>query len=621
MPNRLAGETSPYLLQHAENPVAWYPWGEEALARARELNRPILLSIGYAACHWCHVMAHESFEDEATAGLMNDHFVCIKVDREERPDIDAIYMQAVQSMTGHGGWPMTVFLTLAGEPFYGGTYFPPVDRHGMPSFTRLLQAVADSYTTRPESIAASVASIRRVYDVAIPRSQTTGSVDSALLDQAYTAIIAGYDTRFGGFGGAPKFPPTMILDFLLRHWARTGESRALEIATTTFIKMARGGIYDQIGGGFARYSVDAQWLVPHFEKMLYDNALLIRFGAHLFEATRNEEVRRATEETVVWLAREMTSSEGAFYSSLDADSEGEEGLFYVWTSEELDNVLGPDSAIVKAYYGVTAKGNFEESNILHVPLDEADVAEFAGVPLEVLRETLASARGLLSERRTKRIRPGLDDKALAAWNGLALRGIVEAARAFGREDFRNLATRNAEFLLTKMVMDGRVMRSYKNGLTRIRGFLEDQAAVALGFLAMFEQSLDVKWLNAARLLAKVMLDEFWDADTATFYDTSHDSERLVSRPHDPTDNAMPSGTSLAVDLLLRLSNYDGNEALRDRATEVMSSVAGIIARYPSALGHMLGNAEYAETFACHGNYCDMPSPRALDLARAATSAN
>lgn len=619
MPNRLAGETSPYLLQHAENPVDWHPWGDEALELARTMNRPILLSIGYAACHWCHVMAHESFEDAATAAIMNQHFICIKVDREERPDLDGIYMQAVQSMTGHGGWPMTVFLTPATEPFYGGTYFPPTDRHGMPSFARILNAVAESYAKRPDSIAASAASMRQLYDVTTASDGVEGEVNAALLETARETIASGYDSHFGGFGGVPKFPPTMVLDFLLRHWARTGQVSALEMTKATFIRMARGGIYDQIGGGFARYSVDAQWLVPHFEKMLYDNALLIRLGAHLYEATRDEEVRRVTEESVEWLAREMTSSEGGFYSSLDADSEGVEGKFYVWTSEELDALLGADARIVRNYYGVTESGNFEGRNILNVPVSPVDFASRTNVELDVLLTTVTRAKPTLYQYRSRRVWPARDDKTLAGWNGLALRAIVEAARAFDREDFRILATRNADFLAARMVVNGRVMRSYKDGITRISGFLEDQSAVALGFLAMFEQSLDSKWLDAARRLARTMLDEFWDADTHLFYDTARDAEKLITRPRDPTDNATPSGTSLAVDLLLRLANYDDDQIFRDRAVGIMNSVAAIMARYPSAFGHMLGNAEYAETFACQGDYCDMPSPRALEMARAGST--
>ncbi|MGI8546975.1 MAG: thioredoxin domain-containing protein [Gemmatimonadaceae bacterium] len=616
MPNHLAGETSPYLLQHANNPVDWYPWDSEALARAKSEGKPILLSIGYAACHWCHVMAHESVEDPTVAAVMNDNFVNIKVDREERPDLDSVYMRAVQAMTGHGGWPMTVFLTPAGEPFYGGTYFPPVDRQGMPSFTRVLQGVADAYQNRKESISSSVASVGRIYDAVRPEPAGDAKLDERALESAYRGIARQYDALNGGLEGAPKFPPTMLLDFLLRHWARTGEQPALEMAHETFIKMARGGIYDQIGGGFARYSVDERWLVPHFEKMLYDNALLIRFGAHLFQATKDDEVRRVTEETIDWLAREMTSPEGGFYSSFDADSEGEEGKFYVWSAAELDSVLGDDSAAVKAYYGVTKGGNFDGHNILNVPADMGVAAARANTGTDTMREVIARARPALYAERAQRVWPGRDEKVLGSWNGLALRGVIEAARTFTRGDFAQLGARNADFLLTQMVRDGRVMRTHKDGVTRIPGFLEDQAAVALGMLAMFEQSPEPRWIEAARDLARVMHDEFWNADLNAFFDTSRDAEQLVTRPRDVMDNAIPSGTSLAVELLLRLADYDGNDAYRERAWMVMNSLAEMASRYPSAFGHLLGDAEYAATFACHGDYCDMPSPRALDIARA-----
>lgn len=616
MPNHLAGETSPYLLQHSNNPVDWYPWSDEALARARSEDKPILLSIGYAACHWCHVMEHESFEDPGTAAVMNDNFISIKVDREERPDLDSVYMQAVQAMTGHGGWPMTVFLTPEGEPFYGGTYFPPTDRRGMPSFTRVLQAVADAYTNRRESISASVVSVRRIYDTARPDSAGGAQLDDRVLETVYRAITQQYDSIDGGLSGAPKFPPTMVLDFLLRHWARTGEQPALEMAHDTFIKMARGGIYDQIGGGFARYSVDAQWMVPHFEKMLYDNALLIRFGAHLFQATKDEEVRRVTTETTEWLAREMTSPAGGFFSSFDADSEGEEGKFYVWDAAELDSVLGSDASAVKAYYGVTPGGNFEGHNILNVPADVGTASTRARVGVETMLAAVARAKRALYDERAKRVWPARDEKILASWNGLALRGVVEAARTFERADFEQLAARNADFLLTQMVQDGRVMRTHKDGVTRIPGFLEDQAGVALGLLAMFEQSTEPRWIDAVRELARVMNDDFWDAETGAFFDTAKSAEQLVTRPRDVTDNAVPSGTSLAVELLLRLADYDDNNSYRERAWAVMNSLTGMVTRYPAAFGHLLGDAEYAATFACHGDYCDMPSPRALDIARA-----
>src|SRR5262245_46537772 len=415
MPNRLARETSPYLLQHANNPVDWYPWGAEALDRAKRENKPILLSIGYAACHWCHVMEHESFEDDATAALMNERFVSIKVDREERPDVDAIYMQAVQSMTGHGGWPMTMFLTPDGVPFFGGTYYPKDDRHGMPSFKRVLTAVSDAYRSRPADVARTAASVMEMYAAGSEATRSAGPLSGELLDRAYRAMVERYDEVNGGFEGAPKFPQTMSLDFLLRYWARHGDSasRALEMATHSFIRMARGGIFDQIGGGFARYTVDATWLTPHFEKMLYDNALLVRFGAHLWQATKNEEIRRVVEETIEWLAREMTSPEGGFYSSLDADSEGHEGKFYLWTPSEIDAVLGADAPVASAYWGVTEAGNFEGTNILSVPSEPSDVAKQLGMSTDALRDVIARARSRLYDARATRVRPGLDDKILA----------------------------------------------------------------------------------------------------------------------------------------------------------------------------------------------------------------
>jgi uncharacterized protein YyaL (SSP411 family) len=614
MPNRLSTETSPYLLQHVDNPVDWYPWGNEALARASAEDKPILLSIGYAACHWCHVMAHESFEDPATAAVMNEHFVNIKVDREERPDLDAIYMQAVQAMTGHGGWPMTVFLTPQGEPFYGGTYFPPADRHGMPSFTKLLRSVADAYRDRRDSIQRSADSVRTIYHSAEAATHHDGAVTAETLTLAYQGVATRYDTQFGGFEGAPKFPPTMILDFLLRHWARTGTREALTMAHHTFLAMAHGGIYDQIGGGFARYTVDGRWLVPHFEKMLYDNALLIRFGTHLWQATRDDEVRRVTEETVRWLSREMTSPAGGFFSSLDADSEGHEGKFYIWDESELIQLLGADAPVVRAYYGTSASGNFEGKNILHVPTGTDAVADRLNMRPDAVRAAVLRAKPLLYDVRAKRVWPGRDEKVLAGWNGLTLRGVAEAARVFERDDFSALALRNAEFLRDTMMQDGRVMRTHKDGVTRIPGFLEDHAAVALGFLALFEHTLDSQWLQHSRTLTESAMRWFWDADTRAFYDVAHDGERLITRPRDVTDNAIPSGTSLVVDLLFRMSNYTGDDRYRARGRDVLETLTTPLVKHPAAFGHMLGAAEYAETFACHGEYCDMPSPRALDIA-------
>jgi hypothetical protein len=611
MTNRLAQETSPYLLQHAENPVDWYPWGAEALDLARIQDKPILLSIGYAACHWCHVMAHESFEDQATARVMNDNFVNIKVDREERPDIDAIYMQAVQALTGHGGWPMTVFLTPYGEPFYGGTYFPPEDRHGMPSFRRVLLTVADEYRTNRESIAQSTRELLQLYAPSTMQARTEGALTPPALDISYRGITQNYDVRHAGFNSAPKFPQTMSLDFLLRYWRRTGTEPALQMVADSFRAMARGGIYDHVGGGFHRYTVDAMWLVPHFEKMLYDNALLIRLGAHLWQATRDGETKRVTEETVRWVEREMTSPAGGFYSSLDADSEGEEGKFYVWAPGEIDNLLGSDSSPVKEYYGVTPGGNFEGKNILHVRTDASFAAARAGISRELMDRIIADAKDTLYAARAKRIWPGRDEKILASWNGLMLRGIATAARVFQSADMRGLAVRNGEFLAREMVVGGRVMRSHMQGRTRITGFLEDYAAVGLGFLALYEVTFDDVWVRRANELASSMIHWFWDEQLGAFFDTPGDGEQLITRPRDATDNATPSGTSLAVDLLLSLSELCHDPDMRRRAVFVLESLATPFIRYPMSFGHMLGAADMAANGAVEVAIAGVPGEKSF----------
>jgi uncharacterized protein YyaL (SSP411 family) len=591
MPNRLANETSPYLLQHANNPVDWYPWGDEALTRAREENKPILLSIGYAACHWCHVMEHESFENVATAAMMNERFVNIKVDREERPDLDHIYMQAVQAMTGHGGWPMTVFLTPDTVPFYGGTYFPPDDRHGMPSFRRILTAVSDAYQNKPNDVLRTAASIREMYDASTEETRSAGPLTTEMLDRVYRALADRHDEENGGFESAPKFPQTMSLDYLLRYWARTGTENALAIVTRSFMKMATGGIYDQLGGGFARYAVDEKWLVPHFEKMLYDNALLVRLGAHLWQATKDPTVRRVTEETIEWAAREMRSPDGGFCSSLDADSEGHEGRFYVWRAFEFDSVVGADAPMARAYWGVTDDGNFEGTNILSVVADKRVVARKFGITVEELDEKLAYARRQLFKARSTRVRPGCDDKVLASWNGLMVRGIAEAARAFGNEKHRALAIEAATFLFDTMVRDGRVLRSYKDGRARIAGYLEDHAALGLAALSIYELTFDERWLDRARAMGTMIVGLFWDDDTGAFYDTASDHETLITRPREITDNATPSGTSLAVELLVHLAELLHDVDARRRATYVIETLAPAIHRFPGAFGHLLGSAD------------------------------
>ena len=591
MTNRLAHETSPYLLQHANNPVDWYPWGPEALERARSENRPILLSIGYAACHWCHVMAHESFENAAIAALMNEHFVNIKVDREERPDLDSIYMQAVQAMTGHGGWPMTVFLTPAGEPFYGGTYFPPTDRQGTPGFPRVLAALADAYQHDRASVERTGTQLRDMYTSTSAAFAAEGAASAATLDRAARALSQQFDERHAGFGRAPKFPPSMGLEFLLTHAARTGATRSLDMAHRTFLAMAAGGIYDQVGGGLHRYSVDERWLVPHFEKMLYDNALFVRLGAHLWQATHDATVRRVTEETVRWLEREMTSPEGGFYSSLDADSEGHEGKFYVWDERELDDVLGADAALAKAAWGVTAEGNFEGRNLLFVPNALGAVASRAGVETAAVESALDRARQRLYPVRASRVRPACDDKVLASWNGLMLRGLTEVARVFGDRRARTLALNNGAFLRDALVSEGRVFRSWRAGKVQPVGFLEDYAAVGLGFLDLFSLTSDVQWLSLGRQLCERAIHAFRDPVSGLFFDTPNDHEALITRPRDVSDNALPAGTSLIAELLMRLSVFDDRTDYAELGERIVKSLADAMGRYPAGFGHLLGVAD------------------------------
>ncbi|MBI1809491.1 MAG: thioredoxin domain-containing protein [Gemmatimonadetes bacterium] len=600
MANRLARASSPYLLQHADNPVDWYPWGPEALAAARTADKPILLSIGYAACHWCHVMARESFEDATTAALMNELFVSVKVDREERPDLDAVYMQAVQAMTGHGGWPMTVFLTPAGEPFYGGTYFPPEDRHGLPSFRRILRTIADAWRTRREEVGRAVLSVAEVYAAAADTVQPGPALDASVLDGGWRGIARRFEPIAGGFGGAPKFPHAMALDVALRRWARRREAQALHIATHSFLQMARGGIFDQVGGGFHRYTVDAAWLVPHFEKMLYDNALLARLGVHLWQATGDDEVRRATERTLAWVRREMTDANGGWYSSLDADSEHEEGKFYVWSADEFAAVAGADASWAGPWFGVTAAGNWEGHNIL-TARGAAGGANAAGAAFGDGSESAFTPSPAALERvlqrlyaaRARRVWPGRDEKIIASWNGLMLRAMAEAARVFDDAEARAAALANGEFLWHAMVREGRVFRIHAKGAPHIPGFLEDHAAVALGFIALYQLTFDRAWLDRAVALADRCVTHFWDEAEGAFYDTADDHERLVVRPRDVMDNATPAGGSLAAELLLMVAEYTGADAPRATAVRALSSLARPMQEYGVMFGHALGAAEMA----------------------------
>ena len=586
--NRLIHETSPYLLQHAHNPVDWYPWGEEALAKARAEDKPILLSIGYSACHWCHVMEHESFEDGETAGLMNELFVSIKVDREERPDLDTIYMNAVQAMTGRGGWPMTVFLTPDGRPFYGGTYFPPEDRHGLPGFRRVLLSAAQTYRDRREEIEQSANHIRDHIERLNTLPASGPTLSRSLLRAAYDALWASYDAVHGGFGRAPKFPPSMSLEFLLRTYQRTGERRALSMVENTLQKMARGGLYDQLGGGFHRYSVDAVWLVPHFEKMLYDNALLSRLYLHAYQVTGDTFYRCIAEETLDYVAREMTASLGGFYSTQDADSEGEEGRFFVWTPGEIRSVLGEEEgSLFCHHFGVTGGGNFEGRNILHVRKQLAEVSRETGISAVELQEVIDRGRTKLFAEREKRVKPGRDDKVLTAWNGLMLKGFAEAARVLRRSDYLQIALANADFLLSTLRRDGRLLRTYKDGQARLNGYLEDYAFLVDGLLALYEATFDQHWFEEARALTDTMIEQFWDDVGGGFFKTSRDHETLITRPKDFFDNAVPSGNSVAADVLLRLAILTSEPKYERKAVTVLELTRDAVAQHPSGFGHLL----------------------------------
>jgi uncharacterized protein YyaL (SSP411 family) len=590
--NRLINETSPYLLQHAQNPVDWYPWGEEALGLARAEDKPILLSIGYSACHWCHVMEHESFEDEATAALMNERFVSIKVDREERPDLDQIYMMAVQGMTGSGGWPMTVFLTPDGKPFYGGTYFPPTDRQGMPSFRRVLVAISDAYEQRRGEIAEQSEKITQFVQQHTLLAAPSDELDDSIMRQAFDSLIQEFDQDEGGFGKAPKFPQAMALDFLLRFHHRTGEQAALEMVDVSLRKMAHGGIYDQIGGGFHRYSVDNRWLVPHFEKMLYDNALLARAYLRAYQVTEELGYRRVVEETLDWLVREMRDRNGGFYSTLDADSEGEEGKFYVWTPTQLNAVAGPDAAALRRYYGVTDRGNFEGTTILTSPEDPEAVAKELGISLAQLAAAVSQIQPKMLEVRSQRVWPGRDEKILTAWNGLMLRTLAEAARVLGRPSDLEAAISNAEFLTGEMWRDGRLYRIHKDGETKIPGFLEDYASVADALLALYETTFDLRWYKAAREIADTMIDLFWDEDAGTFFDAARDAEALVARPRDIFDNATPSGASQATHALICLWALTGEDRYERLARQVLASLAGAMRASGVGMGNLLSALEF-----------------------------
>jgi len=571
MANRLAQETSPYLLQHRDNPVEWFPWGEEALARARELDRPILLSVGYSACHWCHVMERESFEDAATAAYMNEHFVNVKVDREERPDVDALYMEAVQEISGQGGWPMTVFCDPDGVPFYGGTYFPPDEGRGMPSFRMVMEAVVQAFAGRREELRERAPQVRA-------RLGAIGSLEAAeeglgaeQLTAAIDALREAADMERGGFGGAPKFPPAAALELLLARGAGEPVERTLDA-------MLAGGIHDQLAGGFCRYSVDASWLVPHFEKMLYDNAQLARAYLHGWQALGHERYRKVCERTLDWALAEMRGPEGGFYSALDADSEGEEGRYYVWTAEEIRQVLGEQAEEAIAHFGVSETGNFEGRNILHLP-GGAAAPEPPGI--EQIRRSLLEAR-------SRRVRPGLDDKRLASWNALMVGALAEAGAALEREDYLDAARRCAEFVLGKMRDgDGRLLRTYKDGEARLNAYLEDHAFLLEALLTLYEASFEPRWYEEAVALAETTIERFGDPERGGFFSTSADHEALIARRKEIGDHPIPSGNSAAALGLLRLEALSGERRYGEWAEGVLRLFAPAAPRRPDAFAHLL----------------------------------
>jgi uncharacterized protein len=585
--NRLASETSPYLRQHADNPVDWYPWGDEAFSTARERDLPILLSVGYSSCHWCHVMAHESFEDAAVAETMNGAFVNVKVDREERPDVDAIYMEAVQAMTGHGGWPMTVFLAPDGRPFFGGTYFPKDDRPGMPGFLRVMAAVEDAWTTKRAELLESAGQLQEV----IERSTEIGTggggdPTSAVLEEAHHNIASQFDPRFGGFGRAPKFPQAMTLDVLLRAFVRTGAPETLEMVTVSLDAMAAGGMYDQVGGGFHRYSVDDYWLVPHFEKMLYDQALLTGAYLRAWLVSREPRYRRVVEDTIGYVLRDLRHADGGLFSAEDADSEGVEGKFYLWAVDELEPVCRDDAPEVVRYFGVTPGGNFTDphtgysGNILHV-VDRT----------EERPDSVRRAIPRLFEAREQRVRPGLDDKVLLGWNALFLRSLAEAAAAMGRDDWMDAARSNARFLLTAMRRDdGRLLRSWQDGRANLLAYAEDYGALLEALLTLAEVD-EVAWLGEARRIADDLMRLFTDHERGGFFTTGIDAEALIVRPKDVQDNATPSENSLACNGLLRLAALTGEPRYEEPALRWLRGMAPVLGDHPTAFAYLLGALE------------------------------
>ncbi len=591
-PNRLAQETSPYLLQHQFNPVDWYPWGEEAFAKARSENKPILLSVGYSACHWCHVMERESFENDAIAALMNRYYVCIKVDREERPDVDAIYMGAVQMMTDQGGWPMTVFLTPDGKPFYGGTYFPPVDMYGRPGFPRILEAVAEAWRNQQVELTLQGDEFAERLETDLAANLTDVILTPKILDNAFDKLAQNFDPTYGGFGTAPKFPQPANLDFLLRYHARTKRQEPLAMVEKTLQRMALGGMYDQLGGGFHRYSTDQEWLAPHFEKMLYDNAQLAQTYAHAFQITGKQFYKDIATETLEYVLREMTSPSGGFYSAQDADSEGVEGKFFVWTPDEIKALLGErDAAVFSAFYDVTEQGNWEGHSILRVVADVNQLAPRFNLQPDEAAQIIDTARMKLLTERDKRVKPGLDDKILTAWNGLMLAAFAECGSIFERDDFIGAARSNAEFLLANHTTgenNERLLRTSRGGAAKLNGYLEDYAFFADGLIHLYQATLEQHWLDEATKFTQTMVEQFWDEASGGFFATSADHEALIQRPKDWDDNAVPAGNTVACEVLLKIAALTGNTDLTKRVERVLRRLGSVLEKHPAGFARMLG---------------------------------
>lgn len=595
--NRLIHESSPYLNQHAHNPVDWYPWGDEALGVARDRDLPIFLSIGYSACHWCHVMERETFGDEDVARYMNAHFVNIKVDREERPDLDKIYMTAVQILRGVAGWPMSVWLTPELKPFYGGTYFPPTDRRGLPGFRKVLETLTDLYANDRVRLVARANKIGRQISAKVALQKPNGDIASGLVDQAISQLKQTYDLSYGGFGGAPKFPPHQYLSLLLQQCARTGDEETLEMVTHTLDQMACGGVHDQLGGGFHRYATDLRWLVPNFEKMLYDNALLSRLYLDAYLVTGAESQRWVAERGLDYLLREMASPEGGFYASQDAESEGEEGRYYIWSRDEIRRILGSrDAAVFSEFYGVEETGNFDRSSsILHKALDLKEVAMRARLTCSELGELLAAGRAKLFEVRSRRIPPERDEKIITAWNGLAIGALARGGRAFDEPRYVNGALAAAEFIYTHMRRGRRLRRSYRNGKARFNAFLPDYSYLGLGLVDLYEATFDERWLEWANELAAVIIEYFRDPRTGSLYYTSHDHERLITRVRERRDGTVPSGVAMSILLFLRLARLTGDETLTERAEEVMRSLRVDVEKKPLSFPALLSAIEFHES--------------------------